>query len=47
MVLLRNGSSWMVKIQINNGEFVLVEDPSLTLVRMEKRTEHGIEMLML
>ena len=41
VVLLRNGSNWLVKIERQNLEAEFVEDPSVTLVSMESRTEHG------
>ena len=47
VVLLRNGSNWLVKIERHNGEAEFVEDPSLTLVSMENRTEHGRGIVML
>ena len=47
VVLLRNGSNWLVKIERHNGEAEFVMDPSVTLVSMENRTEHGIGILML
>ena len=47
VVLLRNESNWLVKIEGNNGESEFVEDPSLTMVSMETRTEHGIKTGML
>ena len=45
MVLLRNGSNWLVKIERHNGEAEFLEDPSVTLVSMESRTEHGIGII--
>ena len=42
VVLLRNGSNWLVKIERHNGEVEYVEDPSLTMVPMKTRTEHGL-----
>ena len=46
VVLRRNESNWFVKIERNNGEADFVEDPSVTLVSMETRTEHGIRTVL-
>ena len=45
--LFGDESNWLVKIEGNNGESEFVEDPSLTMVSMETRTEHGIKTGML
>lgn len=42
VVLRRNESNWFVKIERHNGEAEFVEDPSVMLVPMNTRTEHGI-----
>ena len=46
VILFRNGSNWLVKIERHNGEAEYVEDPSVSLVPMEKRTEHGTGVVM-
>ena len=41
LVLVRNSSNWYLNIPRHNGEAELVENPSVNLVSMQSREEHG------